>query len=52
VSDTTNGDGIATLDVQPSLAENSDEAFMKLTVKAAGYQEYSDDQAVTVYRVS
>lgn len=52
ISDTTNSEGIATLAVQPSLAENSDEDFMKLTVKAAGYQDYSDDQAVTVYRVS
>jgi hypothetical protein len=51
-SDTTNANGIASLMVTPTLAENSNEDYMKLNVKAAGYQEYSDEQAVTVYRLS
>ena len=51
-SDTTNANGIATLIVTPTLAENSNEDYMKLKVNAAGYQEYSDEHAVTVYRLS
>lgn len=51
-SNITDANGIATLHVIPSLDENSNEDYMKLTVKAAGYQEYSDPYAVTVYRLS
>jgi len=50
-SATTNSEGIATLSVTPTLNENSNEAFMELTVKAAGYQQYTDQQAVTIYRL-
>ncbi len=51
-TDITNGNGIAQLQVTPSLAENCNEDYMKLTVKAAGYQEYHDDYAVTIYRLN
>ena len=50
-SNITDGNGIAHLQVTPSLAENCNEDYMKLTVKAAGYQEYQDEQAVTIYRL-
>lgn len=50
-SNITDGNGIAHLQVTPSLAENSNENYMKLTVKAAGYQDYHDEQAVTIYRL-
>lgn len=51
-SNTTNANGIATLQVTPSLSENCNEDYMQLKVKAAGYQEYSDERAVTVYRLN
>ena len=51
-SATTNSNGIATLSVSPSLSENINEGSMKLTVRASGYQEYTDDFAVTIYRLS
>lgn len=51
-SDTTDPNGIATLTVIPSLGENVNEGSMKLTVRASGYQEYTDDRAVTIYRLS
>lgn len=52
VANTTNDNGLAILNVTPSLAQNCNEDYMKLVVKAAGYQEYSDEQAVTVYRLN
>jgi len=51
-SASTNADGIATISVTPSLGENINEDEMKLTITAAGYQEYTDENAVTVYRIS
>lgn len=51
-SATTDADGMATLSVTPSLGENVNEDSIKLTVKAAGYQEYTEEDAVTVYRLS
>ena len=50
-SNVTDGNGFAHLQVTPSLAENCNEDYMKLTVKAAGYQDYQDEQAVTIYRL-
>ena len=50
-SNLTDANGIACLQVTPSLKENCNENYMKLQVKAAGYQEYSDKQAVTIYRL-
>jgi len=47
----TNGDGTATLTITPSLADNINEASMKLTVKATGFEEFSDDDAVIIYRL-
>ncbi len=51
-SATTNSDGLATLSVNPSLGENINEASMKLTVRASGYQEFNDDNAVIIYRLN
>jgi hypothetical protein len=51
-SGTTDADGSVTLSVTPSLGENVNEDSIKLTVKAAGYQEYTEEDAVTVYRLS
>ena len=47
----TNAEGIATLSITPTLAENINEATVKLTVKATGFQDFSDDDAVTIYRL-
>jgi len=38
--------------IKPTLDANVNEAYMTLTVKAAGYQEFVDDTAVTVMRLS
>ena len=51
-SGTTDADGLITLSITPSLDENVKEDNIKLTVKAAGYQEYTEEDAVTVYRLS
>jgi hypothetical protein len=48
----TNADGIATLSVTPSLGRNINEDEMKLSITAAGYQDYIDERAVTVYRIN
>jgi len=51
-SGTTDADGMITLSITPSLDENVNEDSIKLTVKAAGYQEYTEGNAVSVYRLS
>jgi hypothetical protein len=38
--------------IRPKLDANVNEAFMTLTVKAAGYDDFLDDTAVTVIRLS
>ncbi|RLF58675.1 MAG: hypothetical protein DRN27_04815 [Thermoplasmata archaeon] len=50
-SGTTNGEGIATISVTPELGENINEASIKLIVKAQGFEDYSDINAVTVHRL-
>lgn len=47
----TNADGIATLSITPTLAENINEATVKLKVKATGFEDFSDDDAITIYRL-
>jgi len=47
----TNANGIATLSITPTLAENINEATVKLTVKATGFEDFSDDDAITIYRL-
>ena len=37
--------------IKPHLEANINEAHMVLTVKAAGYQDYSDQEAVTIIRL-
>jgi len=47
----TGADGIATLTVNGAkLDPNVNEAYMKMTVKALGYEDFEDDQAVLLYR--
>lgn len=50
-SDTTDANGEVTISVTPALGANVNEAHMKLTVKAAGFEDFEDDTAVTVYRL-
>jgi len=38
--------------IKPTLDANINEAYMTLTVKVAGYQDFVDETAVTVMRVS
>ncbi|MFO8077903.1 MAG: hypothetical protein R6U21_04615 [Thermoplasmatota archaeon] len=47
----TNANGIATLSITPTLAENINEATVKLKVKATGFEDFSDDDAITIYRL-
>lgn len=49
-SGSTDGDGEVTLSVRPELGTNINEAAIKMIVKASGFEEYNDDNAVTVYR--
>jgi hypothetical protein len=48
---TTDGAGIAKFSIQPSLAENTNENAIKLVVKAAGFEDFTDTQAIMVYRL-
>jgi hypothetical protein len=48
---TTNGDGIATLAVTPQLEENINEASVKLIVKAKGFENFQDTEAITIHRL-
>jgi len=50
-SGTTDANGEATISVTPKLGANINEAHMELTVKAAGFQDFNDDEAVTVMRL-
>ncbi|RLF41624.1 MAG: hypothetical protein DRN12_02700 [Thermoplasmata archaeon] len=47
----TNSDGIVTFSIRPSLGENVNEDHIKMTVKANGFQDYTDEDAITVYRL-
>jgi hypothetical protein len=38
--------------IKPTLDANVNEAYMKLTVKVAGYEDFVDDAGVTVMRLS
>lgn len=49
-SGSTDGNGEITLSVTPKLSANINEASVKMMVKASGYEDYSDDTAVTIYR--
>jgi hypothetical protein len=50
-SDPTGADGIATLTVVGAkLDPNVNEAYMRMTVKGSGYEDFEDDQAVLLYR--
>jgi len=47
----TDADGYTTLTVTGAkLDPNINEAYLKMTVKAAGYEDFEDDQAVIIYR--
>ncbi|MEA3458648.1 MAG: hypothetical protein U9R21_08230 [Candidatus Thermoplasmatota archaeon] len=50
-SDTTDANGEVAISVTPTLGANVNEAHIKLTVKAAGFEDFEDDTAVTVYRL-
>ncbi len=50
-SGTTDANGEVTISVTPALGANVNEAHMKLTVKAAGFEDFEDDTAVTAYRL-
>lgn len=50
-SATTNNQGIATITVTPNLEENIHESSMKLIVKANGFEDYQDEDAVMIYRL-
>ena len=47
----TNGDGLAMFSIQPSLSENNNEDAIKLIVKASGYEDFTDMQAIMLYRL-
>ncbi len=47
----TTADGVAELSITPALNENINEATIKLTVKASGFEDFSDDDAITIYRI-
>lgn len=49
-SGSTDGNGEVTLSVTPELGTNINEAAIKMIVKASGFEDYNDDDAVTVYR--
>ncbi len=50
-SGTTDGNGEVTISVAPSLGENINEAHIKLVVKATGFEDFEDDQGITVVRL-
>ena len=50
-SDPTGSNGIATITVTGAkLDANVNEAYMKMTVKASGYEDFEDNDAVILYR--
>jgi len=50
-SDPTGSNGIATISVTGAkLDANINEAYMKMTIKASGYEDFEDDEAVLLYR--
>ena len=49
--DETGADGVATITVGDcQLDAGINEAYMKMTVKASGYEDFIDDEAVIIYR--
>lgn len=49
--DRTDSDGIAEVALSTiELDAGINEAYLKMTVKATGYEDYNDDQAVIIYR--
>jgi hypothetical protein len=48
----TDENGEATISVTPKLGANIKEAHMELTVKAAGFKDFKDNEAVTVTRLT
>lgn len=50
-SGTTDENGEATISVTPKLGANINEAHMELTVKAAGFKDFEDNEAVIVMRL-
>jgi len=46
----TDANGIATISVTPKLSENEKDAYIKLEVKASGFEDYEKVQAVHVHR--
>ncbi len=50
-SSPTGSDGIATITISGAqLDANINEAYMKMTVKASGYEDFEDTEAVLLYR--
>lgn len=50
-SNPTGSNGIATITISDAkLDANVNEAYMKMTVKASGYEDFEDDDAVLLYR--
>ena len=47
----TNANGEVTITITPSLGENINEDHIKMIVKATGFQDYTDEKAITVYRL-
>lgn len=50
-SGTTDVNGEVTISLTPKLEANVNEAHIKLTVKASGFEDFEDDEAVTVARL-
>ena len=50
-SGSTDVNGEVTISLTPKLGANINEAYIKLTVKASGFEDFEDDQAVTVARL-
>jgi len=48
---TTSADGTVTISLTPKLGANVNEAYIKMTVKASGYEDFVDDEAVTIARL-
>ncbi len=47
----TNGEGEVTITIKPYLGENINEDHIKITVKASGFEDYVDEDAIIVYRL-
>jgi hypothetical protein len=47
----TDNHGIATITITPKLEENVYESSVKLIVKANGFEDYQDEDAVMIYRL-